>query len=72
MLVTPRRTGGGDGAAQVELGLLDAKSDTVVTFSEATEFAVAAGSGRNRDDVRAEARTAPSHSGMEDCPYVGG
>ncbi|CAG0973568.1 hypothetical protein GEOBC_01410 [Geobacteraceae bacterium] len=58
---------------QVKLQLLDAPTGTsVVSYGEATVFVDAAGTGRSREDVRAEAKAAPSHSGMKDCPYVGG
>lgn len=58
---------------QVQLQLLDARSGTsVISYGEATVFAEPTGSGRERDVVRAEAKAAPSHSGMKDCPYVGG
>ena len=58
---------------QVKLELLDAPAGTsVVSYGEATVFVDAAGAGRSREDVRAEAKSAPSHSGMKDCPYVGG
>lgn len=58
---------------QVKLQLLDARAGTsVVSYGEATVFLDATGPGRSRQDVVAEAKAAPSHSGMKDCPYVGG
>ncbi len=59
--------------SRAQVQALDARSSTVIVSSgEATQFAAAAMSSRNRDDVHAEAKAAPVHVGMNDCPYVGG
>lgn len=60
--------------AQVNSALLDVRSGAVIVSSgEATQFVdVPVAPGRTRDEVRAEAKAAPSHSGMKECPYVGG
>lgn len=59
--------------SRAQVQALDASSPTVIVLSgEATQFAAAATSSRNRDEVQAEAKAAPVHVGMNDCPYVGG
>ncbi|HJV61180.1 MAG TPA: hypothetical protein VJ743_09530 [Albitalea sp.] len=45
----------------------------VVSYGEFTQFLDRIPAGdRSRSEVLAEARRAPKHYGMKDCPYVGG